>query len=475
MYALPASGGTVRYILLRSGEERGTQVGLVEDVTTSMQERRRIEHERDYDVLTGLYNRFSFMRKVQEMFAHPDKMRHAALLMTDLDDLKRINDTYGHDCGDRYIRLTGQCLAENIPANAVCSRLSGDEFVVLLHGYESRDALRADLTHLQEAMSTYTAVLPSGDTMHIAISGGVAWYPDDSRDFATLKRYADFALYQVKRQRKGEIREFDIGAYNREAYYAQLRQEFSALLENSSVFYHFQPLFSARDGHVVAYEALMRVNMPLLRSPETIMKLAHEENRLYDIEHLTLFKGTQTFERLVSCGKLSPDAKLFINSIANVSLTDADFADFRRQFAPMLQKMVIEITEEEETTPEVLAIKRRQLGGTAVFALDDYGSGYSNSNNLLLLAPHYIKVDIAIIRGIDSNIDKQQVVTDVVTYAHARQMQVVAEGIENEAELRTVLRLGVDLLQGYFLARPAAIPDPIAPAALKILKDAHFA
>ena len=324
-------------------------------------------------------------------------------------------------------------------------------------------------------MSTYTAVLPSGDTMHIAISGGVAWYPDDSRDFATLKRYADFALYQVKRQRKGEIREFDIGAYNREAYCAQLRQEFTTLLENDSAFYHFQPLFSARDGHVVAYEALMRVNMPLLRSPETIMKLAHEENRLYDIEHLTLFKGTQTFERLVSCGKLSPDAKLFINSIANVSLTDADFADFRRQFAPMLKKMVIEITEEEETTPEVLAIKRRQLGGTAVFALDDYGSGYSNSNNLLLLAPHYIKVDIAIIRGIDSNIDKQQVVTDVVTYAHARQMQVVAEGIENEAELRTVLRLGVDLLQGYFLARPAAVPDPIAPAALKILKDAHFA
>ena len=219
----------------------------------------------------------------------------------------------------------------------------------------------------------------------------------------------------------------------------------------------------------------MRVNMPLLRSPETIMKLAHEENRLYDIEHLTLFKGTQTFEHLVSCGKLSPDAKLFINSIANVSLTDADFADFRRQFAPMLKKMVIEITEEEETMPEVLAIKRRQLGGTAVFALDDYGSGYSNSNNLLLLAPHYIKVDIAIIRGIDSNIDKQQVVTDVVTYAHARQMQVVAEGIENEAELRTVLRLGVDLLQGYFLARPAAIPDPIAPAALKVLKDVHFA
>lgn len=471
VYALPAAGGTMRFILLRSGEAQGTQVGLAEDVTTSMQERRRIEHERDYDVLTGLYNRFSFMRKIQEMFAHPEKLGHAALLMTDLDNLKRINDTYGHDLGDRYIQLTGQAFLENLPSNAVCSRLSGDEFVVLLHGYDSRDALRADLTRLQQAIAGYSAVLPTGDAMHIAISGGVAWCPEDSTDFTTLKRYADFALYQVKRMRKGEIFEFDIGAYNREAYYAQLRQEFLSMLETDGVSYHFQPLFAARDGHVAAYEALMRVNMPLLRSPETVMKIAHEENRLYDIEHLTIFKGVQTFTHLTSRGLLARDAELFINSIANVSLTDADFADFRRQFAPMLEKLVVEITEEEETTPEVLDVKRRQLGEHAVFALDDYGSGYSNSNNLLLLAPHYIKVDIAIIRGIDANVDKQQVVTDVVTYAHARNMQVVAEGIETESELRMVLHLGVDLLQGYYLARPAAVPAPISDAALAILQE----
>ena len=120
VYALPASGGTVRYILLRSGEERGNVRSVWwRMLTTSMQERRRTQHEREPVAALlsqGLYgSACSFMRKVQEMFAHPDKMRHAALLMTDLDDLKRINDAYGHDCGDRYIRLTGQCLAENIP------------------------------------------------------------------------------------------------------------------------------------------------------------------------------------------------------------------------------------------------------------------------------------------------------------------------------------------------------------------------
>lgn len=475
VYEQKTADGQTRYILLRTGEDNGTQFGLAEDVTTSMMERRRIEHERDYDVLTGLYNRFSFGRKVQEIFAHPETLGHAALLMTDLDNLKKINDTYGHDWGDRYIQLTGQSFAENLPASALCSRLSGDEFIVLLYGYDSRDALRVDLTRLQQAIAGYSAVLPSGDTMHIAISGGVAWYPEDSTDYLTLKRYADFALYQVKRTHKGEIFEFDIGAYNKETYHAHLRQEFFSLLEHKSVTYHFQPLFSARDGQVVAYEALMRIHMQLLQSPETVMKLAHEENRLYDIEHLTIFKGVQTFEHLRSRGLIAQNAKLFINSIANVALTEADWADFHRQFAPVLSKLVVEITEEEETTSEVLDIKRRQLGENAVFALDDYGSGYSNSNNLLLLAPRYIKVDIAIICGIDANVDKQQVVSDVVTYAHARGMQVVAEGIETEAELRTVLRLGVDLLQGYFLARPAAIPDPIAPAALAILRSSKKA
>ena len=455
--------------------DQTTQVGLAEDVTATTLERMRIEHERDYDILTGLYNRQAFHRVSEELFRDPHQLGVAALLMMDLDNLKHINDTYGHDWGDQYIHRTGRCLAENTPNGTVVSRLSGDEFVLLFYGYSSQDQIREKIRTLSSAMQKSVAILPSGNELRISISGGVAWYPANGTDMDILKKYADFALYQVKRTNKGHLEEFSMEIYQQEAQAAQLRRDFQQLLTEERVYYVFQPVFSARTGKAMAYEALMRSDMEALRSPATIMKLAREQGALCEIERLTFFKSLETFDHLRSEGLVRRDTMLFINSIANVSLTDADFADFRRQFAPMLKKMVIEITEEEETMPEVLAIKRRQLGGTAVFALDDYGSGYSNSNNLLLLAPHYIKLDIAIIRGIYSNIDKQQVVTDVVTYAHARQMQVVAEGIENEAELRTVLRLGVDLLQGYFLARPAAVPDPIAPAALKILKDAHFA
>ena len=105
-----------------------------------------------------------------------------------------------------------------------------------------------------------------------------------------------------------------------------------------------------------------------------------------------------------------------------------------------------------------------------MFALDDYGSGYSNEGSLLELAPRFIKVDISIIRGIDSDPDKRQILRNVVRYAQPRSMQIIAEGVETAAEMRTVIDLGADLLQGYFLARPAAVPDPIAPEAAEIIR-----
>ena len=169
-------------------------------------------------------------------------------------------------------------------------------------------------------------------------------------------------------------------------------------------------------------------------------------------------------------GRLHRNTKLFLNSIASSSLTDEDVAEFKAQFAELQNNLVIEITEEEEIDREALERKRRALGDQGALALDDWGSGYSNSNSLLELSPDYIKVDITIICDIDTDADKQQLVKDIVEYAHGRGMKIVAEGIETEAELRKVNELGVDLLQGYFLAKPAASPSEIAPQALSVIR-----
>ena len=459
----------VRYIMLRSTIEGHAKIGLAEDVTAAVLERKRIEHERDYDILTGLYNRQAFNRVCTELFAAPERMGVAALMMMDLDNLKHINDTYGHDWGDQYIRRTGQCLRDNTPAGTVCARLSGDEFLVLFHGYRSRDVVREKIDRLTNAMQQSVALLPSGNALHISLSGGIAWYPDDGQDWETLKKYADFAMYQVKHAEKGRVQEFDIGVYNREAYAERTRREFRQLLSNAQVFYCFQPIFSARSGKVAAYEALMRSDLPTLRSPATIMKLAREQGALYEIERITFTKALETFDSLCRAGSVSGDAMLFVNSIASTCLTQADVDYIDSRWRELRRRMVIEITEEEEIDYEALERKRNAPGFSGMFALDDYGSGYSNENTLLQLAPRFIKVDIAIIRGIDTSPDKQQILRNVVAYAHPRSMKIVAEGVETAAELRTVIELGADALQGYFLARPAIVPGAIAPEAAAII------
>lgn len=461
----------VRYIMLRSTIEGHAKIGLAEDVTAAALERMRIEHERDYDVLTGLYNRQAFNRVCSELFAVPERMGVAALMMMDLDNLKHINDTYGHDWGDQYIRRTGQCLRENTPVETVCARLSGDEFLVLFYGYHSRDAVREKIGQLSRAMQQSVAQLPSGNTLHISLSGGIAWYPDDGQDWETLKKYADFAMYQVKHASKGRVEEFDIGVYNREAYAERTRREFQQLLSNEQVFYCFQPIFSAYNGKVFAYEALMRSDLPTLRSPATIMKLAQEQGALYEIERITFTKALETFDSLCRAGSVSGDAMLFVNSIASTSLTQEDVEYLNTRWHELCRRVVIEITEEEAIDHEALEKKRNAPGFTGMFALDDYGSGYANENSLLELAPRFIKVDIAIIRGIDASPDKQQILRNVVAYAHPRCMKIVAEGVETAAELRTVIGLGADLLQGCFLARPAIVPEVIAPEAAAVIQE----
>ena len=462
-------GGRTRYIMLRVTTEDRVQVGLAEDVTAATQERLRIERERDYDVLTGLYNRQAFHRVSHELFQNPERLGVAALLMMDLDDLKHINDTYGHDWGDQYIRQTGQCFAANTPANTICSRLSGDEFLIFFYGYQDQAQLRAQLELLSAALQRSVSILPNGKQLHISISGGIAWYPTDGHDLLTLKKYADFAMYQVKHSHKGRMCDFDIGSYHQEAYAAQTQQDFELLLREELVTYHFQPIYSARSGRIAAYEALMRVDLPTLHSPAQVMQLAHETGRLYEIERITVFHSSAIFQRMQAQGLFQSDALLFINSIANVSLTNEDVEEYAQRYPELLKRLVVEITEQEDLDRACLERKRNVPGFSGSFALDDYGSGYSNELNLLELSPRYIKIDISIVRGIDTDRDKQQIVSNIVAYAHARSMQLIAEGIETEAQLRTVIGLGVDLLQGYYLSRPAAVPAPIAPAAQAVI------
>ena len=473
LYHIRLPSGKERYLRIETTHEDGTQVGLAEDVTANTLEKLRIEHERDYDTLTDLYNRRAFRRICAEFFCSPEKLGHAALLMFDLDNLKQINDTFGHDWGDEYIRLTGECFAKNAPARTVCARISGDEFNALFYGYNDQDTLRADICALKAALEQSVVQLPSGRELHVSVSGGVAWYPESSTNLITLRKYADFAMYQVKHSRKGELLEFDPEVYRTDLQERRCHEEFRRLINEELVTYHFQPIIDAKDGSVFAYEALMRVDLPTLHSPADVLRLAREENCLHEVERITFFRASSAYQTLENAGKVVPSALLFVNSIASQYLTPDELSEYSARYASILPRIVIEITEEEVLDPKALRIKQTIRGSSGAFALDDYGSGYSNERSLLELSPNYIKIDLSIIRDIDTDANKRQIVSNTVSYAHQRGMKVVAEGLETADEVRTVLSLGVDLLQGFFLAMPQAEPGGASEESLAVIAEIH--
>lgn len=206
--------GKERYVRLKETQIESRTIVLAEDVTTSTLERLRIERERDYDLLTGLYNRRAFYRFASRLFDRPDKMKHAAVVMMDLDNLKRTNDTFGHEWGDRYIHEAAVCFLRSIPDGTLCARVSGDEFNILFCGYDSREAVQRAIDRLVSGVENSHFNLPDGQATRIHVSGGIAWYPEDGTELMELIKCADFAMYQMKRNEKGRFGVFDRTQYN---------------------------------------------------------------------------------------------------------------------------------------------------------------------------------------------------------------------------------------------------------------------
>lgn len=207
--------GKERYVRIKETQIESRVIVLAEDVTAATLERMRIERERDYDLLTGLYNRRAFYRFAGRVFDQPDKMKHAAVVMMDLDNLKRTNDTFGHEWGDRYIHEAAVCFLRSIPEETLCARVSGDEFNILFYGYDSREAVQQAIDRLISGVENSCFNLPDGTATRIHVSGGIAWYPDDGTEMMELIKCADYAMYRIKKSEKGRFGVFDRAQYER--------------------------------------------------------------------------------------------------------------------------------------------------------------------------------------------------------------------------------------------------------------------
>lgn len=439
-------------------------LGVVSDVTQEVIEKQKIEYERDYDLLTDILNRRAFYNSVQEKLQNID-LKICAFIMWDLDNLKYVNDTYGHDYGDEYIKQASIELKKFEEYGGIVGRRSGDEFNVFLYGYNNKDEIRKIIKKVHNSIENTVLELPNNRELKIRISSGVAWYPDDAATFEDLAKYSDFAMYKIKRTVKGNISEFNKDEYNEDSFLLSSQEDLNKLLDEELIEYAFQPIISAKTGEIFAYEALMRSQLESLRNPLNIIKLATADSRLYEIERITFFKALEGFANNI---KKFKDAKLFINSIPNHALSNEDTEEFEKRYGKHLNKLVVELLENERSNGENVSKKRKAIEKwNAQLAIDDFGSGYNNEAVLLAITPDFVKIDMGIVRGIDKDLNRQQISKNLISYAKQRNIKIIAEGVETRGELEKLIELQVDYLQGYYFSKPEFSPPEISDELIK--------
>ena len=459
-----------RWIRLIIQQDEIGVFGVITDVTQEILEKNKIEYDRDHDVLTGLLNRRAFRRMCMDKMKK-DYRGIAAFIMLDLDNLKFVNDTYGHEYGDEYIKEAARIIKAFEKHQALVARISGDEFLVYLYGYENKSQILNIVRKIHGIMKNTIFTLPYDDYYKIKIraSIGISWYPENSDDYDTLIKYADFAMYKIKNTVKGSMAEFNKEEYSEKSFLINNKEDLSRLIDEELIYYVFHPIVDGHTGEIYAYEMLMRSKLASLKSPYQILAIAASESRLYEIERMTWFKVLETVEKY---DKELGDAKIFINSLPNYLLSEEDLEKLIAQYEKYFGRVVVELLENEQLDSEFMLKKRKQIERCkAKIAIDDFGSGYNNEAILLEVPTDFIKVDMEIVREIHKDLDRQDIIKNLISYASKRGIKVIAEGIETKEELKKLIELGVDYVQGYYMSKAEMNPPKISEGVVQEILD----
>lgn len=211
VYLLDGEGEEKRYIKIKSYQEEGKTLGIVVDMTAEIIEKQQIEMERDVDLLTTLFTRRAFFKKMENLLENTEELKAAAVLMTDLDNLKFINDTWGHEYGDKLLKTAADLLLNCEAPHKLAARLSGDEFVLVIYGADSQEEAEGYLNHLYEQIQATEIDMTDGDKVQVSMSGGYVLFQEPLGNCRKLLKLADQTMYQVKKSTKGRFARYQPG------------------------------------------------------------------------------------------------------------------------------------------------------------------------------------------------------------------------------------------------------------------------
>ncbi len=453
IYQYSTEHGAIRLRVSFVERDEHSWLGFVQDVTHYDAACAAANDTQGLDPLTGLYTREAFVLQMRRCMEVTSGVGYLAVLH--IHGVDQLAQQYGYSQSDRCIIAVSKSLEQFQTSDVIIGVRSFKDFFVYLSGEAAKRA-GTIFTQIRAAIAETVVTDDFGEVVNIrtatalSISIGYCACPTGNKDVDVLMNHACFALFEAMSERK------DICAFNNDHYqqdkaqYTDL-QFFRRLVGDNLFTYHYQPIVSARTGDIIGFEALMRApDMPL--SALKILEIAERNKCLYAVERATVFN---CLKALSEQQEAFADKKLFINAIPRHLLTETDFDTLYATYGELLEKVVVEITEQTEVSGDIIdTIKARCATIGCEFAIDDYGAGYANTANLLLTMPNYVKIDRTLLSGIENDTKKQRLVSDIIRFCKENDIRVVAEGVETRLELRTVIRLGVDLIQGYYTSKP---------------------
>ncbi len=433
-------------------------VGIKEDITIRKAQEEVLNWQASHDILTGLHNRYYLESHISSKLMSIDKDKeYLSLILIDVDNLKFVNDTFGHDYGDRLLVEISKRLKKLACTDCMIARFLGDQFVMIpvvkqdsLYGIELADKIRKNLSELFNV---------DGVEVAITVSIGVATFPDDGETVDNMLRNAEAAMYEAKRQGRNLVINYTNEFHKRAQHRLMLETRLHRALENKDFNLHYQPQISLETRKVVGLEALLRwtpADMPSV-SPAEFIPILEETSLIVPVGTWVLYEACH--QAVLCQRKGMPTIRVSVN-ISAVQFQRGDLAETVRLVLAETglepSSLCLELTESMLMIDTNHAKKKLEelckIG--VILSLDDFGTGYSSLAYLSRLPVHELKIDQSFISRLHDSKSDTALVNTIIVMAQELGLKIVAEGVETEEQMRHLLGRDCTTIQGFLYSRP---------------------
>lgn len=420
-----------------------------------LQTRDAYEQMANTDVLTNLPNRRYLYSYLDELTAN-DKNRFAVVFV-DVDNFKKVNDSMGHEVGDKVLRKIADTLCRAADKKDLIARLGGDEFSIVVHDVNDKEALLAHVEHITAFVKEKFTI--EDREFYSSISMGVACFPEDGRDVNRLLQCADTAMYYAKRSGKATACMFRPEMLRVVEQDMKMEIKIREAMQEKRMFLLYQPQFYTQNGKLRGFEALARIRDTdgKIIPPGEFIPVAEQNGLICELEHYVLAYAMRQFLPYVK--DRDDDFKLCIN----ISVIHLEHKDFVQEIKGLLKEtgfppcyLELEVTESvfisSADRAKQIMDELKKLG--IAFALDDFGTGYASLGYLSRLPIDTLKIDKVFIDQISQENNGKDFAKAVVSLGHEMKFEIVSEGVEYPEQLEYLKQLDCDYIQGYLLGKP---------------------